>query len=78
MKKTLCFILSVIFFFNICVVDVEAIGGEENVNVDNNVMSTKTTELPVEIKAKSAVLMDVSTGTVLLEYNADESCIRHL
>lgn len=72
MKKTLCFILSVIFFFNICVVDVEAIGGEENVNVDNNVMSTKTTELPVEIKAKSAVLMDVSTGTVLLEYNADE------
>ena len=72
MKKTFCFILSLIFFFNICVVDVEAIGSEESVTVDNTVMSTKTTELPVEIKAKSAILMDVEMGTVLLEFNADE------
>lgn len=28
-------------------------------------------KLPIEIKAKSAVLMDVSTGKVLLEYNPD-------
>ena len=28
-------------------------------------------KLPVEIKAKSAVLMDVATGEVLLQYNAD-------
>ncbi len=31
----------------------------------------KLDSLPVEIKAKSAVLMEVSSGEVLLEYNAD-------
>ncbi len=29
-------------------------------------------KLPVDIKAKSAILMEVTTGKVLLEYNADE------
>ncbi len=34
--------------------------------------NTEEQKLPIEINAKSAVLMDVTTGKVLLEYNADE------
>ncbi len=72
MKKTLCFILSLLLFLNICVTNIYAIGGEDAVVTETPVISTKTADLPIEIKAKSALLMDVETGTVLLEYNADE------
>ena len=72
MKKTLCFILSLILFLNICTTNIYAIGGEDAVITETSVISTKTADLPIEIKAKSALLMDVETGTVLLEYNADE------
>ena len=72
MKKKLCFILSLILFLNICSADIYAIGGEDAVVTETSVISTKTADLPIEIKAKSALLMDVETGTVLLEYNADE------
>lgn len=72
MKKTLCFILSLILFLNICTTNIYAIGGEDAVITETPVISTKTADLPIEIKAKSALLMDVETGTVLLEYNADE------
>lgn len=72
MKKTLCFILSLILFLNICSAEIYAIGGEDAVITDTPVVSTKTADLPIEIKAKSAILMDVATGTVLLEFNADE------
>ena len=34
--------------------------------------ASATEELPVEIKAKAAVLMDASTGKVLLKYNENE------
>lgn len=37
----------------------------------NVVGGDDVSKLPVEIKAKSAVLMDVATGEVLLQYNAD-------
>ncbi len=37
----------------------------------SGVDTSQLKNLPVEIKAKSAVLMDAETGTVLLEYNAD-------
>ncbi len=72
MKKTVCFILSLILFLNICTTNIYAIGGEDAVITETSVISTKTADLPIEIKAKSALLMDVETGTVLLEYNADE------
>ena len=67
MKRTLCFILSLIFFLNIQPLNTSAIGGEDATVTDVNSMSTKTADLPIEIKAKSALLMDVETGTVLLE-----------
>ena len=72
MKKTVCFILSLLLFLNICATNIYAIGGEDDVITETSVISTKTADLPIEIKAKSALLMDVETGTVLLEYNADE------
>lgn len=72
MKKAISFILSFILFLNICTTNASAIGGEDATVTDSDTMSTKTVDLPIEIKAKSALLMDVETGTVLLEYNADE------
>lgn len=36
------------------------------------VKSEKSEKLPVEIKGKSAVLMDVATGEILMEYNPDK------
>lgn len=73
MKKTLCFILSFVFFINILSVDILGAEGEGTEEI-NEVATTVDAagDLPIEIKAKSAILMDVSTGTVLLEYNADE------
>ena len=38
----------------------------------SSVISFAQEQLPVEIKAKAAVLMDVSTGRVLLKYNENE------
>lgn len=72
MKKTLCFILSLLFFMNSQPISTSAVGGEDAVITDTSDISVSATDLPIEIKAKSAILMDVSTGTVLLEYNADE------
>lgn len=41
-------------------------------SVTTSKANTAKQNLPIEIKAKSAILMDVTTGKVLLEYNADE------
>ena len=49
---------------------------EESTAVFNATATAKAEKakqkLPVDIKAKSAILMEVTTGKVLLEYNADE------
>ena len=39
---------------------------------ENVVQTEKNVDLPIKIKAKSAILMEVSSGSVLLEYNADK------
>ena len=39
---------------------------------ENVIQTEKNVDLPVKIKAKSAILMEVSSGSVLLEYNADK------
>lgn len=73
MKKAICFILSFVFFINILSVDI--LGAErDGIEEISEVVTTVDAagNLPIEIKAKSAILMDVSTGTVLLEYNADK------
>lgn len=77
MKKVLCLLLSIVLVFSLSVssFSVDVVKEDENVTVESSAAS-KAVEpkenLPVEIKAKSAILMDVSTGEVLLEYNADE------
>ena len=55
---------------------VSVVKGESEINLpDTFTASVSNNEalkkLPVEIKAKSAVLMEVSTGEILMEYNGD-------
>ncbi len=79
MKRFTAVFLSLLFVFQIAVVGL-CTDGKVSDDDENQVPSTFTasvtnsedvTQLPVEIKAKSAVLMDVTTGKVLLQYNAD-------
>lgn len=58
MKKFLCVAISIIFIWSMSVIGFA-------VNNDNNTVAGNLT-------AKSAILMEVSTGTVLMEHNPDE------
>ncbi len=78
MKKCFSLFLSIIFMLQLAIITNAKTVTKENENV-TPVFNTTTSKnekakqnLPIEIKAKSAVLMDVTTGEVLLEYNADE------
>lgn len=79
MRRIFCFLLSIVMIMS--VVHVPAFGADtvkENDEISLPSSFTASVEnkeelkkLPVEIKAKSAVLMDATTGTVLMEYNPD-------
>ena len=79
MKRFICFLLSIILIFSISTTsfatDKTTVKEDENVAVAKTVITEeeqkKLSELPVEIKAKSVVLMEVTSGQVLMEYNAD-------
>ncbi len=79
MKKCFSLFLSTIFIFQLIITANAKTVTKENEDITpvfNSVTTsqnkTKNENLPVEIKAKSAILMDVTTGKVLLDYNADE------
>ena len=79
MKKCFSLFLSIIFMVQFIITANAKTVTKENEDVTpvfNSVTTsqtkTKNENLPIEIKAKSAILMDVTTGKVLLEYNADE------
>ena len=79
MKSVFIFLLSVILIFSISIsafaTDNTIVKEDENVSVAKTVITEeekkKLESLPVEIKAKAAVLMEVSSGKVLMEYNPD-------
>lgn len=76
MKKVFCFLLclSMMFTtsFNVSGID-RLVKEAEGIAVNNStVQQTSADNLPVEIHAKSAILMEASSGEVLLQYNADE------
>ena len=56
MKKTLSFVLALVFLF---------------LMIAGNAQSSSALEYQLEIEAKSAILMDADTGAVLYEQNAD-------
>lgn len=78
-SKAFVFILSVIIVSQFCTVGVNGVSvvkGEEEIVLPKDFTASATNDealkkLPVEIKAKAAVLMEVSTGEVLMEYNPD-------
>ncbi len=79
MKRFLTLIFVLVFIIQASVVgfcEERKVSGEENVQLPSTFTSKvvggdDASKLPVEVKAKSAVLMDVATGEVLLQYNAD-------
>ena len=76
MKKVFCLLLCFLMMFStsFCVSGVEMVVKEDESVVVNNssVQTAPADNLSVEIQAKAAVLMEASSGEVLLEYNADE------
>lgn len=79
MKKCFSLFLSVVLMFQFIIIANAKTVTKENEDITpvfNSVTTSKTNNskqnLPIEIKAKSAILMDVTTGKVLLEHNADE------
>ncbi len=79
MRKVLCFLLSITLILSALVTTVSAkqVATEnEDINLPTSFVSSvqnksELKRLPVEVKAKSAVLMDAVSGAVLLEYNKD-------
>ncbi len=79
MKRILIYLFVFIFIFQLSVAGFcadKTVNDDDESQVPSTFTSTvangdDASKLPVEIKAKSAVLMDVATGEVLLQYNAD-------
>ena len=75
MRKILCGILCVLLMFGTTLSAQAKRVVKEDETVEVSLTQTKVqnkANLPVEIKAQSAVLMDASTGKILMEFNADE------
>ncbi len=72
MRKFFCFVFICTVLLNVFCLPVNAANKSEVAPVNIESKGNTKTALPVEIKAKSAVLMDVATGEILLEYNKDE------
>ena len=79
MKRVFVFLMSFIMIcsssISVFATDKSIVKENEDVQVAKNIVTEedkkKLETLPVEIKAKAAVLMEVSSGKVLMEYNPD-------
>ncbi len=77
MRKVFCFLLSFVLSLNAFILNAQAnrvVKENENIEISEAVSTStdsSSQKLPVEIKAKAAILMEVTTGAVLMEYNAD-------
>ncbi len=79
MRKAICLLLSVCLFFSALTVSViasQVVKENEDIKLPESFTASvenkeELKKLPVDVKAKAAVLMDVATGEVLMEYNAD-------
>ncbi len=79
MRRVFVFILSLLMIFSFAVptfaTDKTIVKENEDIQVAKTIVTEddkkQLEKLPVEIKAKAAVLIEVSSGKVLLEYNPD-------
>lgn len=79
MKRFICFVLSIILILSTSITafatNKTIVKENENIAVSKTIVTEdekkQLESLPVEIKAKAAVLMEVSSGKVLMEYNPD-------
>ncbi len=71
----LSFVLLVIFVFDASAVGKRVVKEDESVSVSKFTVTAEEQKnldsLPIDVKAKAVVLMDVSTGKILLEHNPD-------
>ncbi len=80
MKRFISYLLSIFMLLSMSIpsfaTDKTITKENENIEVVNTAVSAKERKklekLPVEIKAKAAVLMEASSGEILLEYNPDK------
>lgn len=80
MKRSISFLMTVAIVFSASITsfatDKTIVKENEIISVAKSVVTgeeqKKLAELPVEIKAKSIVLMEVTSGQILMEYNADK------
>ena len=79
MKKIISVFISICIMMSLCInafASKQVVKEDDEINLPTSFVSSVKDDvaldkLPVEIKAKSAVLMDVASGEVLLEYNKD-------
>ncbi len=79
MRKVFCFLLSISLIVSMFALSASAkqvTMENEDINLPTSFVSTvqnksELRKLPVEVKAKSAVLMDAVSGEILIEYNKD-------
>lgn len=79
MKRVFISLLTIIFIcssgFSVFATDKKIVKEDETVAVAKTVVTEEDKKqlesLPIEIKAKAAVLMEVSSGKVLMKYNPD-------
>lgn len=79
MKRVFLFLLSIVVAFsvlNVSVMGADIVKENDEINLPTSFVSKVADnealeKLPVDIKAKSAVLMDAETGEILLHYNKD-------
>ncbi len=71
MMRILVFLLAFLTAFSTTLFAFAGNSGEKSAETVSGYYAVNT-DIPVEIKAKSAVLADVDTGIVLAEFNADE------
>lgn len=74
MKKILCVLISVIFMLAVLPMNSASFAKDEssNTGADEKSQNITDTKLPVSINCKACVLMEQSTGQILLSYNMDK------
>lgn len=71
-KRVSAFLAALVIFMCTTVLGFAQTADENDIYIADSVLEAAASVMPVEVKAKAAVLMDVSTGKVLMSMNPDK------
>lgn len=71
-KRVSAFLVALVIFMCTTVLGFAQTADENDIYIADSVLEAAASVMPVEVKAKAAVLMDVSTGKVLMSMNPDK------